>query len=278
MITLVPTPIGNLKDVSERALETLKSVDLVLCEDTRTTQKLFHLLGIEKKLKSYHAHNEKEMLAYVEKALEEGLHIALVSDAGMPAIQDPGEVLIHHLYKKGFKVGALPGPSAPILALILSGLPTTPFQFLGFFPRTSKEEKKLFPLLTSYPGTSIFFESPKRVLKALKKIHSLFPEREVALLKELTKMHEQRFFGSAESVKNALEKHFEGREPKGEYVLLVGPENTPPPLSAEEVNWDDVYKEVERARAEGLSLREASKKAAEKFHLISKIVYNKYIQ
>ncbi|MCH9811140.1 16S rRNA (cytidine(1402)-2'-O)-methyltransferase [bacterium] len=213
MLYIVPVPIGNLKDITLRALETLQNADLVLCEDTRKTGFLLHHFEISKKMIAFHKHNELRLEEEMIEKLEEGKTLCLVSDAGTPSINDPGASLIATCHKKGIPVSALPGPSAVTTALSLSGKEYNKFQFLGFFPKKEKEKKALIEEMLSYEGISIFFESPRRICGTL----SLFPEgKEVLVAKELTKLHEKMLFLTKEQI-NSFKEILE----KGEICVLV---------------------------------------------------------
>jgi len=217
MLYLVATPIGNLGDITFRAVETLKNCDLILCEDTRHTLKLLNHYAITKPLLSYHQFNEESRLKSILEKLRAGKLIALVSDAGTPLISDPGFKLIESCIREQIPFTAIPGPCAPIDALLLSGLNSSRFQFVGFFPRTQKELKALFLELIRYPGTSIGFESPKRVAKTLALLCHLAPDTQVVLARELTKKFEELLRGSASELSETLKKI----DVKGECVVLI---------------------------------------------------------
>lgn len=225
MLIIIPTPIGNLKDITERAKLTLSTVDLLLCEDTRTTGQLLTLYGLEKKkCLSYHKHNEKEMLTTVLDLLKKGQTIGLVSDAGTPCISDPGSLLVQAAYREGIQVTALPGPSAVITALSMSGLLFSKFQFVGFLPRQQKQfETFLKEEIAHYKGVTVAYESKERIEDSLSWIQILFPEWELVLIKELTKLHEQVFRGTASQILTQLSTN----STKGEWVLLFSKPPTP---------------------------------------------------
>ncbi len=214
MLYILATPIGNLEDITLRALSTLKNADYILCEDTRRTKKLLTHYEIHAKAFSFHGFNEKRKEDLVIADLQAGKKIALVSDAGMPTISDPGSMLIQRCRKEGLQVTCIPGPSSVITALALSGMDTSSFQFLGFFPKKNGEILKAIEKASSFSGSSIFFESPHRLLKTLKKL----PENlHVAIAKELTKIHETVFQGTAAELLETLKD----RSIKGEYVLVL---------------------------------------------------------
>ncbi len=214
---LVPTPIGNLKDITLRALEVLQSVDVVLAEDTRTTGKLLKHYEIKQKLVSYHAHNEHAAVSRVIESLERGDVLALVSDAGSPGISDPGYLLVHEVLKYGFKIEALPGATAFVPALVKSGLPSERFVFEGFLPH-KKGRKTRFLALVEETRTIIFYESPHRLLKTLNQIAEFLGEdRQISVSRELTKMFEETVNGTVTEVI----EHFENGIIKGEFVLII---------------------------------------------------------
>lgn len=214
---LVPTPIGNLKDITLRALEILQSVDAVLAEDTRTTGKLLKHYDIKQKLISYHAHNEHNAVSRVIESLEREEVLALVSDAGTPGISDPGYLVVHEVLKNGFKVEALPGPTAFVPALVKSGLPSDRFVFEGFLPTKKGRQTKLLELAQE-KRTIILYESPHRLLKTLNQLAEHFgAQREVSVSRELTKLYEETVNGSLKEVIN----HFESGTIKGELVIII---------------------------------------------------------
>ncbi len=215
---LVPTPIGNLKDITLRALEILQSVDAILAEDTRTTGKLLKHYKIKQKLLSYHAHNEHNAVKRVIESLERGETLALVSDAGSPGISDPGYLVVHEVLKHNFKIEALPGATAFVPALVKSGLPSDRFVFEGFLPH-KKGRKTRLTALSEENRTIILYESPHRLLKTLKQIGEFLGEdRKISVSRELTKMFEETVNGSVLEVK----EHFENGIIKGEFVIIIG--------------------------------------------------------
>jgi 16S rRNA (cytidine1402-2'-O)-methyltransferase len=217
LLYLIATPIGNLSDFSFRAVETCQKCDYLLCEDTRRSSILLKHYDIHKPLKSYHLFNESAKLNQVLKDLESGLEIGLISDGGTPALCDPGELLVKTCREKQLPITTIPGPCALIQALISSGFPTHPFQFLGFMPRKETEILHILPSIFSYPGTSIFYESPQRLLSTLLVISRIAPETQVAVARELTKTYEEVLsFSALEAHAHFLEKPV-----KGEVVLLI---------------------------------------------------------
>jgi len=217
MLTLVPTPIGNLQDITLRALEVLKNADIILAEDTRTARFLLQHFQIEKRILSHHQHNEHNALKEVIRLLKEGNKIALVSDAGTPAISDPGFLIVRECIKEDIEVYCLPGPTAFVPALVMSGLPCDKFVFEGFLPQ-KKGRQSRFLFLKEEERTIIFYESPFRLVKLLEEIMEHFgPERRCSVSRELTKMFEETRRGTAEE----LLQHFSAHPPKGEIVVCV---------------------------------------------------------
>ena len=220
-LVVCPTPIGNLEDVTLRVLAALRSADVVACEDTRHTRKLLARHEIEKPLVSYHEHNERRRARELVARIERGDVVALVSDAGTPAISDPGWVLIRACADAGLRVEVLPGPSAAITALVASGLPADRWRFAGFLPRKKGE---LRGVLADRDETLVAFESPRRLPATLALLAELDPERPVAVCRELTKAHEEVTRGSAAE----LARRYAGSPPKGEVALVVGPAEAAP--------------------------------------------------
>jgi len=216
---VVATPIGNLEDISYRAVRVLKEADLIACEDTRHTAKLLHHYGIDKPTVSYHEHNESARSEELVAKLEQGLNVAQVSDAGMPGISDPGYRVIKLAIERGVNVVPIPGASAVVAALAASGLPTDSFQFLGFLPARSGERRTLLESLRDAQQTTVVYEAPHRIAETMKDIVELLgAERPVVLARELTKVHEEFIRGSAVQVLQRVQKH----ELKGEMTLLIG--------------------------------------------------------
>ena len=214
---IVPTPIGNLEDITLRAINVLKSVDFILAEDTRTSSHLMRHLGIEKPMHSHHKFNEHATVGRVVESIAAGKDVALVSDAGTPGISDPGFLLVRRCVEEGIEVVTLPGPTALIPALVQSGFPCDRFCFEGFLPQKKGRMKRLEELSTE-TRTVIFYESPYRVVKCLEQIAETFgTERRVAVVREITKKFEETVRGS---VTEAI-AHFKAHEPKGEFVIVV---------------------------------------------------------
>jgi len=217
---VVATPIGNLDDISARAIDTLNSVDLILAEDTRHSQILLSNYQVQTKMISFHEHNEKNKIEKIVDELEKGMSVALISDAGTPLINDPGYALVKLAKEKDINVAPLPGPSAPIAALSASGLSSDAFIYLGFVPIKESDRANCFNRLKNQKETTIFFESPKRVLNTFKELKSfLGSSRRVSLAKEISKKHETIITNSIEEIINYLEDKPEHQ--KGEFVILI---------------------------------------------------------
>ncbi len=270
---LCATPIGNLSDVTLRLLEVLKSVDLVACEDTRQTLKLLNHFEIHKPLTSYHEHNKMEKGEYIISLLKEGKNIALVSDAGTPAISDPGEDLVRLCIENDILVTSLPGPVAGINALILSGLPTKRFAFEGFLSVNKRHRKEHLDSVKSDTRTLIFYEAPHKLKTTLADMESVFGEdKKIALVRELTKLHEEVLrFTLGEAV-----LYFEENNPRGEYVIIVDG-------AKEEIKEDELWFEnlsvtehIEKYINDGVDKKEAIKLCAKDRNMPKRDVYNLY--
>ena len=218
---IVPTPIGNLEDITLRAIRILKEVDFILAEDTRTSAVLLKHLGIEKPLRSHHKFNEHATVAAVAEAIAQGRNVALISDAGTPGISDPGFLLVRTCIEEGIDVETLPGATACIPALVQSGFPCDRFCFEGFLPQKKGRQKRLTELAEE-SRTMIFYESPFRVVKTLEQFATCFgSERRVAVVREITKKFEQSVRGTIAEVIS----HFKAHPPKGEFVIVVAGKN-----------------------------------------------------
>ena len=217
MLYLCPTPIGNLGDISQRTLETLQAVDLIAAEDTRSTGLLLKQYHIQTPLISYHQHNEKERAEELIHKIKEGRQIALVTDAGMPAISDPGQILVRRCHEAGVLVTALPGPCAFVTALALSGLDSRRFTFEGFLPADKKERQQVLADLKESTRTMIFYEAPHRLKETLRLLSEAAGGRPAAAVRELTKKFEEIRLSSLQE----LAAYYEEHEPRGEFVILV---------------------------------------------------------
>ncbi len=220
-LVLIPTPLGNLEDITLRALRELKEADIVAAEDTRHSGRLLAHFEIKAPFMSFHEHNEARQSERIAGLLDEGKTVALVSDAGTPGISDPGFRAVRAALAGGHQVEALPGPTALIPALVISGLPSARFIFEGFLPRKQGALRRGFEALAEESRTVIYYESPHRIAKSTAILAELYPQRPVALVREISKRHEEAIRGSAEEVAARLVE----KPVKGEIVLLVGPES-----------------------------------------------------
>ncbi|MGB7117595.1 MAG: 16S rRNA (cytidine(1402)-2'-O)-methyltransferase [Anaerolineales bacterium] len=228
---LVSTPIGNLEDISARGLRVLGQVSLIAAEDTRRTRKLLDHYHIKNQVISYHEHNKLRKLDKVLTALSQG-DVALVSDAGTPILNDPGYELVKAVLDAGYEVSPIPGPSAPLAALVASGLPSDAFLYLGYLPRKSKERRSLLSEVADLSYTLIFLETPHRLLSAFKDLQEILGDRMIAVGRELTKLHEEIY---REKISAAYE-HFSSQPPRGEFTLVVsGNLSTPERWSEDQV-------------------------------------------
>lgn len=217
---VVATPIGNLNDMTKRAIETLKEVDIILCEDTRTSMKLLNNFNIKNKLMSYHKYNEQEQTKNIIKLLKQDKNIAIITDAGTPCISDPGYILVKEARENNITVIPIGGISALITALSASGIETDKFTFQGFFPRETKEKIKLLEELNQTTiKVHIFYESPKRIIKTLEYLKNNLDIEKISIFKELTKLHEKNYYGSLEEVLNKLQN--EEKTNQGEYTFII---------------------------------------------------------
>lgn len=217
VLYLCPTPIGNLDDITFRALNVLKEVDLIAAEDTRVTIKLLNHFEIKTPLTSYHEHNKISKGPKLINMLNEGKSIALVTDAGTPALSDPGEDLVQDAIKEGIKVVPLPGAAAAVCALVASGLSTRRFAFEGFLPLKQKEKREFLTKIAKDERTLIFYEAPHRIVKTLKTLFDIFGNRKIVIAREMTKIHEEFIRGTI----GEIIERFEASPPKGEMVLVV---------------------------------------------------------
>ena len=227
---IVATPIGNLRDMTARAFDVLAAADLVACEDTRRTGRLLAAAGIESKLLSYHDHSSAKKRERLIEHLKEGKLVALVSDAGTPLISDPGYKLVRDALEENLPVTCAPGPSAPLAALVISGLPTDRFLFAGYLPARDQARRKAIEELAGVRASLIFLESPRRLAASLEVMKEILGDRPAAVARELTKLHEEVRRGGL----SALAAAFGGSPaPKGEVVILIGPPPDIPPADAE---------------------------------------------
>jgi len=256
MFYFVPTPIGNLEDVTLRALRVLKECAAVYCEDTRRTGQLLRHFSIEKPLLSCHAHNEAARAAEIAARLGEGETLCYASDAGMPCISDPGSRIARHLAEAGLPFSVLPGPSASLTALALSGMDAADACFVGFLPRKGKARRERLEALAAHPGPLILYESPLRLADTCAQLAARFGEREAVLCRELSKLHEERLALPL----SQMAERFAGAPPRGECVLVIAP----PAADAAQGETADAAAEtlLRGLLASGLSAKDAAKQAA----------------
>ena len=268
MLYLVPTPIGNLGDISERCRRTLEEADFIAAEDTRVSLKLLNYLGIKKSLVSYYEHNKAFKGNVILDRILAGETCALVSDAGSPAISDPGEDLVRLCAEHGVTVTAIPGPCAVITALSISGLPTGRFCFEGFLSTAKKSRKEHLASLTGETRTMIFYEAPHKLVSTLEDLAEAFGEdRKISLCRELTKLHEEVV---RTTLGEAIAKYTENG-PKGEFVLVV---DGAAPVEKEVPTAEDAGQMVKRLMSEGLSRKDAIKQTAKALDLPKNVVYD----
>lgn len=269
---LVATPIGNLNDISARALDVLRNVGLIACEDTRHTHKLLQHFGIKNKTLSYHEHNEEERSSQLLQLLKEGTDVAIVSDAGTPGVSDPGFRIVRDASEREIPIVAIPGPNALITALVASGLPTDEFFFGGFLPSRSIARRHRLSEMRAIPGTLIFYETPHRLAAALKDAYEMLGERKAVVARELTKLHEEI---RRDNLSELAEHYSTVEDARGEIVLLI--DRT---VIATETPVDrgvNVTALVERLEAQGMDRRSALKKAARELGLSRAEAYRRLV-
>jgi 16S rRNA (cytidine1402-2'-O)-methyltransferase len=273
---IVPTPIGNLKDITLRALEVLKSVDLVAAEDTRMTLKLLNHFDIKKSLISYHKYNETVKSDEIIEKLKEGKNIALVSDAGSPGISDPGSVIIVKCVEMGIDFEVLPGATALITALVYSGLESTSFIFKGFLPRENKDRVPVIEDIKNRTETIIIYEAPHRLVNTLEFLKNNLGNRKVALCRELTKIHEEIIRLNLD----AAVDYYKENMPRGEYVLVIEGKSKLELENEKKSAWQDmsIEQHIEKYIKEGLSKKEAIKKVAKDRNMSKSEIYKFSIQ
>lgn len=260
------TPIGNLEDVSIRLLKTLRTVDFIACEDTRHTIKLLNRYKIKKKLISYHEHSNLNREDYIINQLLEGKNVALVSDAGMPGICDPGERLVQKAIENDLDIEVIPGPSAAVSALAVSGLDTSTFVFEGFLPRQASKRIETLERNKEESRTVIYYETPHRLMKTLQDIHTVLgAKRQIVLVRELTKKHQELIRGNIDEIID----RFKQQSPRGEICLLIGGK----PEEPIEFNVDQLIKEVDDLIGKGMDKKEAFKMKARQYNLQKSVVY-----
>lgn len=266
---LVATPIGNLEDISLRAIRILGEVRLIAAEDTRKTRRLLSAYKIKTPLTSYYEHNKKLKLPYLLERLKQE-DVAIVSEAGMPSISDPGYDLVLAAIERGVPVIAIPGPSVLPVALAVSGLPANEFLYLGFLPRKRGERQRLLGSVSAEPRTIIAFEAPHRLQESLMDIETVLGDRQIAVCRELTKRHEEVFRGN---IGQAM-AHFS--QPKGEFTLVISGYSQP--RYREELVDFFILEELHKLRCEGVTAKEAVARLASSTHLPKKVLYKAWLE
>lgn len=261
---IVGTPIGNMEDISFRAVNTLKNADIIACEDTRVSKVLLSNYGIDTQTVSIHNYNESEKIDWVKNKIDEGLSIALISDAGMPLISDPGYKVVSELRNSGYYVSVVPGATSTISALVLSGMPTDRFMFIGFAPTKEKEKFAFFDEVKNIDASVIFFETANRLTDTLKTLNQIFKERKIAIVREITKIYEEVKTGTPEELFN----HFAQNGVKGEIVGVISPCK-----KKESFDSDKIQKTLLEL-LKYMPLKSASEFVAKIFDISKKEVYN----
>lgn len=267
---LCATPIGNLEDMTPRALRMLQEADLIAAEDTRHTLQLLNHFDIKGRLVRYDEHSKEKQGAYLLEQLLEGKSIALVSDAGFPGIADPGEALAHDAIAQGVRVVPVPGANAALCALIASGLPTYPFFFGGFLPKSKRNRREQLELWQHIPATMILYEAPHRIVEVLKDILACWGDRPLAAARELTKLHEEFYRGTVSGCLSWLEEN----SPRGEFCLVLGAGDGKAATEEEQLEPLD---EVRRLMAEGVDKKSALAQIAKKRKIPKRELYNQLI-
>ena len=262
---LIPTPVGNMDDITLRTIEVLKMVDFLLCEDTRVTSELLHRLNIKKKLIHSDDHNENSLKEMVLENLKNGLNIGLVTDRGTPIISDPGYKIVEYIVKNGYNVISLPGPTAFVPALTMSGINPSPFIFYGFLNSKSTKRKKELEFLKKLPYTIIFYEAPHRISDMLTSLFEVFGNRRIALCREISKKYEEAIRGTIQEVIDVVDTL------KGEMVVVVEGN-----LEQEDFSTMTILEHIKLYLDDGLSEKEAIKKVAVERNIPKSIVYKEY--
>ena len=276
MLYLCATPIGNLEDITLRVLETLKDVDLIAAEDTRHSRILMERFDIHTPLTSYHEHNKFEKAEILVAKMQEGLRVALVTDAGTPAISDPGEELVHQCYAAGIPVTSLPGPSAVITALTLSGMSTRRFCFEAFLPSDKKERRQVLEELQVETRTTVFYEAPHRLRKTLEELQDTLGDRRLTLCRELTKRFEEVM---CTTIPKAVE-YFLTQEPRGEYVLVLEGRSQKELAEEKAQVWEEMTLTAHLAyyQGQGLDKKEAMKRMAKDRNCSRRDIYRMLLE
>lgn len=273
---LCATPIGNLEDITFRVLRTLKEVDLIAAEDTRNSRKLLNHFEIKTPMTSYHEYNKIEKAYWLTEKLREGKNIALITDAGTPGISDPGEELVRICWEEGIAVTSLPGASACITALAMSGLPTRRFAFEAFLPRDKKERAEILVELREETRTMIFYEAPHRLVNTLEELSEVFSGRRISVCRELTKRHEERTITTIEQCLLYYKEH----EPRGEYVLIVEGKTFEERRKEQRSSWEQMTLAEHMAlyEGEGIAHKEAMRMVAKDRGISKREVYQALLE
>ena len=276
-IYLVATPIGNLSDISMRAIETLKNVDIIACEDTRNTIRLLNHFEIKGHLTSYHEYNKIDKAYELCEKVKEGNNIAFVSDAGMPAISDPGYELVDIAYKEGLEVTVVPGASAVVSALAISGISSRRFAFEGFLPADKNEKKEILTELSQESRTLILYEAPHRLLKTLKELFEYMGDRNIAIVREITKLHEEVLRGKLADIIADYES--EKIAIRGEYVLVIEGKSLLEKKEERQKSFEEISirEHYEKYIAEGMDKKEAMKAVAKDRGIQKRDVYKELL-
>ena len=276
-IYLVATPIGNLSDISMRAIETLKNVDIIACEDTRNTIRLLNHFEIKGHLTSYHEYNKIDKAYELCEKVKEGNNIAFVSDAGMPAISDPGYELVDIAYKEGLEVTVVPGASAVVSALAISGISSRRFAFEGFLPADKNEKKEILTELSQESRTLILYEAPHRLLKTLKELFEYMGDRNIAIVREITKLHEEVLRGKLADIIADYESEMIAI--RGEYVLVIEGKSLLEKREERQKSFDEISirEHYEKYIAEGMDKKEAMKAVAKDRGIQKREVYKELL-
>ncbi|RMC38395.1 16S rRNA (cytidine(1402)-2'-O)-methyltransferase [Lactobacillus sp. ESL0236] len=268
---LVPTPIGNLEDITIRAKNILQNADYIAAEDTRTSGILLEKIGVHNHMLAFHKYNSQERAPELVKMMKEGAVIAEISDAGMPVISDPGYILVQHCIENDIAVIPLPGASAFTTALIASGFDAQPFTYYGFLPRKLGEQQPFFNQMNAAHATSIFYEAPHRLSKTLANMKTVIsPERKIVVARELTKIHEEFIRGTLEEVTN----YFKQNTPRGEFVILISPNSD----QLQSLTWPELIELVDRQVSQGESKKSAIKQVATTNNVSKNELYERYHQ
>lgn len=271
ILYLVATPIGNLEDITLRAINVLKAVDFIAAEDTRHSLKLLNHLEIAKPLISYHRHNEDVKTELLIEKLKDNKNIALITDAGTPGISDPGEEVVKQAIKHNIKIVPIPGACALVNALICSGLDTTEFSFLGFLPLNKKNRKQQLEKIKNANSTIILYEAPHKLVSTLKDLEEITAKRKIVLAKEITKIHEEFIFGTAAELLEKIEN------PKGEFAILIEKSNEPEENNINLLNNLSLEEHYNYYFKQGLDKNEIIKKIAKDRNVKKNEIYQKFI-